>query len=152
MFVVDKVVDIEKLVEEVNEEVVHWRRHFHTNPELSFEEVETSKYVYEKLQSFGNIEVSWVTPTSVMGRLYGNQPGKVLGLRADMDALPILEETGLPFASKKDGVMHACGHDGHTAMLLGAAKVLSQLKDEINGEIRFSFSMQKNCFLAAPKK
>ncbi|MGG1675477.1 M20 family metallopeptidase [Neobacillus sp. NRS-1170] len=136
---IEKIVDIQKLVEAVEEEVVEWRRHFHENPELSFEEVETSKYVFEKLESFGNIEASWVTPTSVMGRLFGRQPGRVIGLRADMDALPIQEETGLPFASKNSGVMHACGHDGHTAMLLGAAKVLSQLKDEINGEIRFFF-------------
>ena len=136
---IEKIVDIQKLVEAVQDEVIEWRRHFHENPELSFEEVETSKYVYDKLQSFGNIEVSRVTPTSVMGRIVGRLPGKVLGLRADMDALPIQEETGLPFASKKDGVMHACGHDGHTAMLLGAAKVLSQLEDEISGEIRFYF-------------
>ncbi|MCH6264699.1 M20 metallopeptidase family protein [Neobacillus citreus] len=136
---IERVVDIQKLIEAVEEEVIEWRRHFHENPELSFQEFETSNYVYEKLQSFGNIEVSRVTPTSVMGRLFGSQPGKVLGLRADMDALPILEETGLPFASKNIGVMHACGHDGHTAMLLGAAKVLSQLQDEIKGEVRFFF-------------
>ena len=136
---IEKIVDIQNLIDSVQEEVIQWRRHFHENPELSYEEVETSKYVYEKLQSFGNIEVSWVTPTSVMGRLIGRKQGKVVGLRADMDALPIQEETGLPFASKNNGVMHACGHDGHTAMLLGAAKVLSQLKEEIKGEIRFFF-------------
>ncbi|MBS4210940.1 M20 metallopeptidase family protein [Neobacillus rhizophilus] len=136
---IERVVDIQKLIEAVEEEIIEWRRHFHENPELSFQEFETSNYVYEKLQSFGNIEVSRVTPTSVMGRLFGSQSGKVLGLRADMDALPILEETGLPFASKNKGVMHACGHDGHTAMLLGAAKVLSQLKEDIKGEIRFFF-------------
>ncbi|WP_066062047.1 amidohydrolase [Neobacillus soli] len=136
---IEKMVDIQNLVDAVENEVVEWRRHFHENPELSFQEFGTSKYVYEKLQSFGNIEVSGVTPTSVMGRLIGKQPGKVLGLRADMDALPILEETGLTFKSKNKNVMHACGHDGHTAMLLGAAKVLSQLKDEIKGEIRFFF-------------
>jgi amidohydrolase len=137
--VIEKIVDIEKLVESVQDEVIMWRRHFHENPELSFEEVETSQYVFDKLQSFGNIEVSRVTPTSVLGRLVGSQPGKILGLRADMDALPIQEETGLPYASKKSNIMHACGHDGHTAILLGAAKVLSQLKEEIKGEIRFFF-------------
>jgi amidohydrolase len=144
--VIEKIVDIQKIVEAVQEEVIEWRRHIHENPELSFQEVETSKYVNEKLQSFGNIEVSRVTATSVMGRLVGNQPGKILGLRADMDALPILEETGLPFASKNNGVMHACGHDGHTSMLLGAAKVLSQLKDEIKGEIRFFFQHAEELF------
>lgn len=136
---VEKVFTISKLIEAVESEVVEWRRYFHENPELSFQEFETSNYVYEKLQSFGGIEVSRVTPTSVLGCLRGNQPGRVVALRADMDALPIQEETELPFASKNNGIMHACGHDGHTAMLLGAAKVLSQLKDEINGEIRFFF-------------
>lgn len=146
LFVVEKTLDIQKLVEAVEQEVVEWRRHFHENPELSFQENETSKYVYEKLKSFGNIEVSKVTPTSVLGRITGSQPGKVIALRADMDALPIQEETGLPFASKNNGVMHACGHDGHTAMLLGAAKVLSQLKDEIKGEIRFFFQHAEELF------
>ena len=143
---VEKILDIQELVNAVQDEVVEWRKHFHENPELSFQEVETSKYVFNKLQSFGNIEVSWVTPTSLMGRLVGSQPGKVLGLRADMDALPIQEETGLPFASKINNVMHACGHDGHTSMLLGAAKVLSQLKDEIKGEIRFFFQHAEELF------
>ncbi|EKN67640.1 peptidase M20D family protein [Neobacillus bataviensis LMG 21833] len=149
---IEKIVDIQKLVEAVQEEVVQWRRHFHANPELSFEEIETSKYVFEKLQSFSNIEVSRVTPTSVMGRLVGKGPGKVLGLRADMDALPIQEKTGLPFASKNNGVMHACGHDGHTAMLLGAAKVLSQLKDDIKGEIRFFFQHAEELFPGGAKE
>ncbi|MEH7503725.1 amidohydrolase [Neobacillus drentensis] len=146
MSVIEKMVDIPNLVEEVQDEVIKWRRHFHENPELSFQEFETSKYVYEKLQSFENIEVSQVTPTSIMGRLVGSKPGKVLGLRADMDALPIKEETGLHFASKNNNVMHACGHDGHTAMLLGAVKVLSQLKEDINGEIRFFFQHAEELF------
>jgi amidohydrolase len=137
--VIDNKVDLKNLVEAVQDEVVQWRRYLHENPELSFQEVNTSKYVFERLESFGNIEVSKVTPTSVLGRLVGKQPGKVIGLRADMDALPIVEETGLPFASKNEGVMHACGHDGHTAILLGAAKVLSQLKEELTGEVRFFF-------------
>lgn len=143
---VEKTLDLQKLVEAVEKEVVEWRRHLHENPELSFQEVETSNYVFEKLESFGNIELSRPTPTSVLGRIVGAKPGKVVALRADMDALPIQEETGLPFASKNDGVMHACGHDGHTAMLLGAAKVLSQLKDEIEGEIRFFFQHAEELF------
>ncbi|MDN3016040.1 amidohydrolase [Paenibacillus sp. BSR1-1] len=143
---IEKVVDIQKLVEAVEEEVVEWRRHFHENPELSFKEFETSNYVFEKLQAFGSIEVSKVTPTSVLGRIVGSHPGKVVALRADMDALPIQEETGLPFASKNKDIMHACGHDGHTAMLLGAAKVLSQLKDELKGEIRFFFQHAEEHF------
>jgi amidohydrolase len=123
----------------VREEVVGWRRCLHQNPELSFEEVETSRFVYEALESFGGLELSRPTPTSVVARLVGVEPGTTVALRADMDALPITEETGLPFASKNEGVMHACGHDGHTAMLLGATKVLSRMRDEIRGEVRFVF-------------
>ncbi|MFC7393157.1 M20 family metallopeptidase [Scopulibacillus cellulosilyticus] len=127
------------LVNSVKQDVINWRRYLHENPELSFEEKETSQFVYEKLQSFGNLEVSRPTETSVVARLIGQASGKVIAFRADMDALPILEENDFEFASKNKGVMHACGHDGHTAMLLGAAKILSQMKDDINGEVRFIF-------------
>ncbi|WEG13659.1 amidohydrolase [Pullulanibacillus sp. KACC 23026] len=129
----------EELIARVKDEVVEWRRHFHQNPELSFEEVNTAQFVYEQLESFGGFQLSRPTKTSVVARLVGSQPGKVIGLRADMDALPIQEETHLEFASKIPGVMHACGHDGHTAMLLGAAKIFSQIKDEIKGELVFIF-------------
>ncbi|HSU79162.1 MAG TPA: amidohydrolase, partial [Candidatus Angelobacter sp.] len=129
----------EELITRVKEDVVEWRRHFHQNPELSFEEVSTAQFVYEKLKSFGGFQLIRPTQTSVVARLVGGQPGKVIGLRADMDALPIQEETDLEFASKKPGVMHACGHDGHTAMLLGAAKIFSQKKNEIKGELVFIF-------------
>ncbi|MFC2949198.1 amidohydrolase [Virgibacillus sediminis] len=124
---------------DLNERVKGWRRYLHMNPELSFQEEKTSQFVYETLLSFGGLEVSRPTKTSVVARLIGSQPGKVLGLRADMDALPIQEETDLEFASKNPGIMHACGHDGHTAMLLGAAEFLSHRKDEIIGEVRFIF-------------
>ncbi|WP_135556085.1 M20 metallopeptidase family protein [Paenibacillus cymbidii] len=130
---------IRESVKGVNMDVITWRRHLHENPELSFQETKTSQYVYDILQSFGNLELSRPTQTSVMARLIGAKPGRVLALRADMDALPILEETNLPFASKNFGVMHACGHDAHTAILLGAAKVLTNLKKQIHGEIRFLF-------------
>ncbi|WP_211748014.1 M20 family metallopeptidase [Paenibacillus sp. Marseille-Q4541] len=123
----------------LEQQIIHWRRHFHSNPELSFQETETSKYVYETLEQFPNLELSKPTPTSVMARLIGNSPGKVLALRADMDALPIVEENDFPFASVNPGVMHACGHDGHTAMLLGVAQILSQRVDSLKGEIRFIF-------------
>jgi amidohydrolase len=131
--------EIKRLVDEVKEEVIAWRRHLHANPELSFQEEKTAQFVYETLQSFGNLELSRPTKTSVMARLIGHQPGRVVAIRADMDALPIQEENTFEFASKNPGVMHACGHDGHTAMLLGTAKVLSQLRDQIKGEIRFLF-------------
>ncbi|MEW9671837.1 M20 family metallopeptidase [Ammoniphilus sp. 3BR4] len=128
----------EKL-EMVKDDVIAWRRYLHQYPELSFQEEKTSQFVYETLQSFGNLELSRPTRTSVVARLLGREPGKVLAMRADMDALPIQEENEFPFASQNPGIMHACGHDGHTAMLLGAAKILSHWKDQIKGEIRFIF-------------
>jgi amidohydrolase len=124
---------------DIEQEAIAWRRHLHANPELSFEEVETSRYVEETLRSFDGLELSRPTPTSVVASLRGSRPGKVLALRADIDALPIQEETGLDFASTRPGVMHACGHDGHTAMLLGTAKLLAARRDDLAGEVRFFF-------------
>ncbi len=121
------------------DEVVGWRRYLHRNPELSFQEEETSRFVYETLESFGDLDLSRPTPTSVVARLVGEGPGPTVALRADMDALPIEEENDFEFASRKPGVMHACGHDGHTAMLLGAAKVLLGMRERVRGEIRFLF-------------
>jgi amidohydrolase len=123
----------------MGEEVIGWRRHLHRNPEISFEEEETSRFVYETLESFGGLELSRPTPTSVVAQLVGKGPGRTVALRADMDALPIEEENDFEFASRNPGVMHACGHDGHTAMLLGAAKILVGMREEINGEVRFLF-------------
>jgi amidohydrolase len=131
--------EIKQLVDEIKEEVIAWRRHLHANPELSFHEEKTAQFVYETLQSFGNLQLSRPTKTSVMARLIGDEPGKVVAIRADMDALPIQEENTFEFASKNPGVMHACGHDGHTAMLLGTAKILSRLRQQIKGEVRFLF-------------
>jgi amidohydrolase len=131
---------LDTLVDDVRDEVVWWRRHLHRNPELSFHEEETAQFVYETLRSFGNdLELSRPTPTSVVARLVGARPGRTLAIRADMDALPIEEENDFEFASKNPGVMHACGHDGHTAVLLGTAKILSGMKEGINGEVRFLF-------------
>ncbi|QFF99636.1 amidohydrolase [Psychrobacillus glaciei] len=137
-----EVLDFEK----VKNDVVKWRRYFHQHPELSYEEINTSQFVYDTLKSFGSIEVTRPTKTSVMGRLIGSAPGKVLAMRGDMDALPITEATDLPFASENPGIMHACGHDGHTAMLLGAAKILVQRKDKIKGEVRFIFQHAEELF------
>ncbi|TDL86138.1 amidohydrolase [Vibrio vulnificus] len=130
---------IHDLIEAVKDEVVAWRRYLHKYPELSFQEEKTAQYVYETLQTFGELEISRPTKTSIMARLIGQQPGKVIALRADMDALPIEEENDFDFVSQNSGVMHACGHDGHTAMLLGTAKILTQLKDQVKGEVRFLF-------------
>ncbi|MGG5254287.1 M20 family metallopeptidase [Neobacillus sp. SM06] len=142
----DAMLNVKDLADEVKEDVIRWRRHLHENPELSFQEEKTAQFIYDTLASFGNLELSRPTKTSVMARLIGNQPGKVLAIRADMDALPIQEENTFEFASKNPGVMHACGHDGHTAMLLGTAKVLSQLASEIKGEVRFFFQHAEELF------
>ncbi|MFE5430635.1 M20 family metallopeptidase [Peribacillus simplex] len=127
----------------VKDEVVKWRRYLHENPELSFQEVKTSEYVYNLLKTFSGLEVTRPTKTSVLGVLKGGKQSSekqlTIAFRADMDALPIQEEANIEFRSKNPGVMHACGHDAHTAMLLGAAKVLSEKRDEIGGEIRFIF-------------
>lgn len=121
------------------EKIIEWRRHIHQNPELSYEELFTSEYVTSVLESFGNIEVIWPTPTSVVGILRGGKAGSTVAFRADMDALPVPEETGLPFASVNEGVSHACGHDVHTAMLLGTAATLSSMQKQIKGTVYFIF-------------
>src|SRR5579875_820839 len=138
--------NLQSYVDEVKEDVIRWRRHLHQNPELSFEEKKTSQFVYETLQSFGGLELSRPTKTSVLARLIGTHPGPILALRADMDALPIVEENTFEFASNTPGKMHACGHDGHTAMLLGTAKILTKFKDFIHGEVRFIFQHAEELF------
>ncbi|MFT4916825.1 MAG: amidohydrolase, partial [Yoonia sp.] len=113
-------------------EITAWRRDLHEHPEILFETHRTSAIVAEKLAAFGCEEVvTGIGRTGVVGIIKGktDTTGKVIGLRADMDALPIHEQTGLPYASNTDGAMHACGHDGHTAMLLGAAKYLSETRN-----------------------
>lgn len=117
---------------ELQPEITEWRRDLHENPEILFETHRTSALVAEKLRAFGCEEVvEGIGRTGVVGVIKGKSDtsGKVIGLRADMDALPIHEQTGLDYASKTDGAMHACGHDGHTAMLLGAAKYLSETRN-----------------------
>lgn len=123
----------------VDDKVVEWRRHIHQNPELSFKENQTADYVENILKGFGNIETIRPTPTSVVGMLKGKKPGKTVAFRGDMDALPVQEETGLPYASQVKGVSHACGHDAHTAMLLGTAATLSKMQDELAGTVYFIF-------------
>jgi amidohydrolase len=120
-------------------DAIAWRRHLHAHPELSFREHETARFVRETLASFGGLEIDRPTPTSVVARLRSGRPGPTLALRADIDALPIQEESGVDFASETDGVMHACGHDGHTAMLLAVAHALVARRAELTGEIRFLF-------------
>jgi amidohydrolase len=118
-------------VAEMQDEVAGWRRHIHQNPELQYDVFETARFVEQKLKEFGCDEiVPGIGRTGVVGIIKGRLgDGGVVGLRADMDALPIREITGKPYASKNPGKMHACGHDGHTAMLLGAAKYLAETRN-----------------------
>ena len=130
---------IKKLANEYAAEFVAIRRHLHANPELSYVEFETSRFVQEKLTGFG-IPFEVKATTGIIGLLKGKNPEKrVVALRADMDALPIMEENDVPYKSCMPGIMHACGHDVHTACLLGAAKILSELKDEWEGTIKLIF-------------
>lgn len=131
--------DIKKMVKDNNDYIVEMRRHFHANPELSFEEFETTKTIASELDKMG---ISYEIPEKglgVIGVIQGGKPGKTLALRADMDALNVDEQTGVEYASKTPGKMHACGHDAHVAMLLGAAKMLNEIKDEIPGKIFLLF-------------
>ena len=128
-------------VAELHDEVTGWRREIHSNPELLYDVHETAAMVAEKLKSFGVDEiVTGIGETGLVGIINGNKTdsGKVIGLRADMDALPIVEATGKEYASKVEGKMHACGHDGHTAMLLGAAKYLCETRN-FNGKVAVIF-------------
>lgn len=112
---------------------------FHKNPELGWQEHYTSDKICELLAEMDIAYEQGVPGTAVVGLLKGKQPGKTVALRADIDALPIQEKTDLPYASKNNGVMHACGHDAHTAILLGTAKVLAGMRDEIQGQVKFLF-------------
>lgn len=131
--------DIKKEIDLLKDELIALRRDFHQHPELGFQEFRTGKIVADYLENLG-IEVQRnVAQTGVVGLLRGKYPGKTIALRTDMDALPIEEKTELPFKSVNEGVMHACGHDGHLAMMLIAAKILSNKKDQIKGNIKFVF-------------
>lgn len=118
--------------------VIRLRREFHQYPEKSLEEYRTSKRIKEELDNMGIPYVS-VANTGVVATIKGANPGKTIALRADMDALSVQEEIDVEYKSKIDGMMHACGHDGHTAMLLGAGKVLNDIKDQINGTVKLFF-------------
>ena len=138
---------ISELSKEVESKVIDWRRHLHENPELSNREFNTAKYIAKHLRGLGIEVQEGVAKTGVVGLLKGDLPGKVVALRADMDALPVTERNDLPFKSlvtsqyngKKTGVMHACGHDTHVAILMGVAEVLSKMKSDIKGTIKFIF-------------
>ena len=138
---------IDERADEIEQEVIDWRRHFHENPELSNREFETAEYIAEYLKGLGLDVETGVAKTGVVAFLEGGNPGPVVGLRADMDGLPVTERTDVPFAStatgmyqgKEVGVMHACGHDTHMAILMGVAKILTEMKDDLSGTVKFIF-------------
>lgn len=138
---------IESAVNKIESKCINWRRDFHQNPELSNREFRTAKIVADHLRSLGLEVKENVAKTGVVGILRGNKPGPVIGLRADMDALPVTERVNIPFASKvkstfngqEVGVMHACGHDTHVAMLMSVAEILAGMKKDLSGTIKFIF-------------
>ena len=130
---------IKKLAEDFAPEFIEVRHHLHANPELSYIEFETSKYIQQKLESLG-IPFQVLAKTGVVGIIEGKNPScRIIALRADMDALPIYEENDISYRSVNPGIMHACGHDVHTTCLLGAAKILNELKSEWEGTIKLIF-------------
>ena len=139
--------DIDRLAKEVEAKVIAWRRDIHEHPELSNREFRTAKLVAEHLQKLGLEVKTGVAKTGVVAVLVGGKPGPVVALRADMDALPVVEAVDLPFASKvkgeyegkEVGVMHACGHDTHVAILMGVAEMFAKIKDQLPGTIKFIF-------------
>ncbi|MBP6332474.1 MAG: amidohydrolase [Aminivibrio sp.] len=133
---------IKELAASSKSDTVAFRHHLHTHPEIAWQEVETTRAVAEELKKIGCdiVKIGFGgTECGVVADLRGGKPGKRVALRGDMDALPMNEDNDLPYRSRKDGVMHACGHDAHTAMLLWAAKVLSEIRDDIPGTVRFLF-------------
>ncbi len=147
VFAVDMSAEISQASAKILPQVIEWRRHLHQNPELGNREFKTALFVERELRRLGLEVRTKIAHTGVVGILRGNLPGATIGLRADMDALPVSERVNLPFASKEKaeyngqtvGVMHACGHDSHVAMLLGTAEVLSKMKNKLRGTVVFIF-------------
>ncbi|WP_296698435.1 amidohydrolase [Algoriphagus sp.] len=139
--------NIDQSSDDVESKVVEWRRDFHMHPELGNQEFRTAKVIAEHLRSLGMEVTEGVAVTGVVGVLKGGKPGPMVGLRADMDALPVTERNDLPFKSvntanyngQETGVMHACGHDSHMAILMGVAEVLAGMKDQLEGSVKFIF-------------
>lgn len=129
--------DIKKLAEKYEPYIIERRRHYHSCPELSYEEKETLASMKHDIEAMGITDIRTMEHCyGLVATIHGGHPGKTIGLRTDIDALPIKEQTGLPFASKFEGKMHACGHDNHMAMLLGAAQILNEIKDQLHGNVR----------------
>ena len=146
-FAIDISQEINSATDNILPQVVEWRRHLHQNPELGNREFKTADFIEKRLRGLGLEVRTKIAKTGVVGILKGGSPGPVIGLRADMDGLPVTERVNLPFASKERteyngvqvGVMHACGHDSHVAMLLGTAEVLSKMKSNVRGTVVFIF-------------
>ncbi len=151
---------VDKKADSLQSQVVAWRRDFHKNPELGNHEFRTSAIIAKHLQSLGLEVKTGIATTGVVGILRGGKPGPVVALRADMDGLPVTERTPVPFASKvttmyngrETGVMHACGHDSHMAMLMGVAEILSSMKSELHGTVKFIFQPAEEGVLPGEKK
>ena len=138
---------VDKDIDQIEEKLIEWRHYFHQNPELSNREYRTAEKIAEHLENLGLEVQTGIAKTGVVGILKGGQPGKVIALRADIDALPVTERNDLPFKSEvrttflntETGVMHACGHDTHIAILMATAEVLTKHKDKLNGTVKFIF-------------
>lgn len=139
--------NIKSLAKEFSHECILIRRQIHSNPELGFEEIETAKLICSKLDEYGISYQSGIGKTGIVGLIKGKNPDKkTIALRADMDALPILEKNDCDYKSKHEGIMHACGHDAHIAYLLGAAKILNSLKENFEGSIKLIFQPSEEKF------
>lgn len=136
---------VNALAESVYGYAVETRRRFHEHPELSNQEHETTHYIISQLEEMG-IPYLTPAPTGVIAVIQGAKPGKVLGIRADIDALPIQELNETPYRSQNDGVMHACGHDAHTASLLATAKALNECRDQLAGTVKLIFQPAEEYF------
>ncbi len=132
-------IQIRVAIRELQPKLVEWRRQFHQYPELGFEEILTADFVAQKLTEWGIKHQTQIAKTGIVATIESDNPGKVLGIRADIDALPIQEENEVSYRSQHDGIMHACGHDGHTAIALGTAYYLAQNKDKFQGTVNIIF-------------
>ena len=141
-----KNIQIHPLINELKDEIIDNRRHFHKYPELSFQEFNTSKIIEKKLNEMGITVETGIAKTGLVGTINGSSNGKTIALRADMDALPIEETSNVSYKSTNKGVMHACGHDGHMAMLLGAASAINKIKTELKGKIKLIFQPAEEGF------
>ena len=131
--------EIRLTIRALQPQLVEWRRHLHQKPELGFKEQLTSEFISQKLQQWGIEHQTGIAKTGIVATISGNRPGPVLAIRADMDALPIQEQNEVPYRSQHDGIMHACGHDGHTAIALGTAYYLAQHCQDFAGVVKFIF-------------